>query len=227
MAFGDIDGHDYWRLKARVVQERIAAIGTTKPNHAWFVARNNYLSTDGKRIVCHERCRFDIYAKPAGYLLVWDSEFTAGENDYYFGDQEEMGLGVRVATPLAVDRLLGGQIIDSQGRQNGKEVWGQQADWCDYHGNVDGREAGVLIMSDPANFRASWWHARDYGFVAANPFGVNAFTGDTKSRVFVRKNEPLRLRYGVLIHDDKVVTQAQRRAVYEDFCGGLKAENAG
>ncbi len=221
MAFGDIDGHDYWRLKARVVQDRIEAIATTEPNHGWFVVRNNYLSADGKRTVCRERCRFDIYAKPAGYLLVWDSQFTVAEDDFYFGDQEEMGLGVRVATPLAVDRELGGQIIDSQGRRNGKEVWGQQADWCDYHGKVDGREVGVMVMPDPANFRASWWHARDYGFIAANPFGVSAFTGGAKSRVFVSKEKPLRLRYGVLIHDG--ATETQRRSAYEDFCEMVKS----
>ncbi len=223
MAFGDVDGHDYWRLKARVVHERIDALVTTEPNHGWFVVQNKYLSTDGQRVVCQERCRFDIYANTVGYLLVWDSQFSVAEKDFYFGDQEEMGLGVRVATPIAVDRQQGGQIVDSQGRHNGKEVWGKQADWCDYHGPVnghkgDGHKVGVMIMPDPENFRASWWHARDYGFVAANPFGVNAFTDGAKSRVYVRKDKPLRLRYGVLIHDDNVATDAQRQSAYRDFC---------
>ena len=109
-----------------------------------------------------------------------------------------MGLGVRVATSLAVAN--GGRIVDSEGRLNGKGVWGRQSNWCDYHGRIGDVLLGVTLMPDPENFRPSWYHARDYGFVAANPFGRNAFTKQEKSRLVVPVGKPLRLRFAVQFH---------------------------
>jgi hypothetical protein len=58
-----------------------------------------------------------------------------------------MGLGSRVATDLTVTH--GGVITGSGGRKDEKEVWGGQADWCDYAG----RGVGLMLMPDPRNFR--------------------------------------------------------------------------
>jgi hypothetical protein len=40
--------------------------------------------------------------------------------------------------------------------------------------------------------------------LVANPFGQNAFTKGEKSKVVVRKGETFRLRFGILVHSDKV-----------------------
>ena len=184
--------------------------------------RNEYLDQkDPKNIVAREVARFEILTRPGGYLLVWDSTFTS-DKELYFGDQEEMGLGIRVATPLRVaskrpDNLqIGrGTIRDSQGRKNEKEIHGNSADWCDYSGMVDGQRAGVMVVPDPANFRRCWFHARDYGFVAANPFGQNAFTKGPRSRVAVKPGESLRLRYAIVVHRDAPDLPALYRATLE------------
>ena len=152
--------------------------------------------------------------RPGGYLIDWASEFT-GPEDFAFGDQEEMGLGVRVATPLTVKN--GGQILNSDGSKNEKQVWGKQADWCDYGGEIDGQPVGVTLMPDPKNFRRSWFHARDYGVLVANPFGRNAFTKGEKSKVVVRKGETFRLRFGVLVHSGKVDVAA----AYKDWLAAV------
>ena len=102
-----------------------------------------------------------------------------------------------MATPLAVAK--GGRIINSNGLRNEAEVWGKQADWCAYAGKIDGRRAGVMLMPHPENFRRSWFHARDYGLLVANPFGRNAFTRDEKSEIVIPKGQSLRLRFGVLV----------------------------
>jgi hypothetical protein len=109
-----------------------------------------------------------------------------------------MGLGVRIATPLSV--VKGGAITDSESRKNESEVWGKQADWCEYGGLLDGQKVGVVLIPHPRNFRRSWFHARDYGLLVANPFGQNALTKGEKSRVTVKKGEEFQLRFGVLIY---------------------------
>jgi hypothetical protein len=43
-------------------------------------------------------------------------------------------------------------------------------------------------------------HARDYGFVAANPFGRKAMKKGTASKVVVNPGETLHLQYAIWIH---------------------------
>jgi hypothetical protein len=215
MGFGDLSGADSWRLKARVRHEGFAERPWGGPGKGGFAVTNAYLAEDGNRVLARETCRVSLFTRPAGTLLLWDSSFRAYKEPLVFGDQEEMGLGVRLATPLTVTR--GGQITDSEGRKNEAQVRGQAPAWCDYSGVVDGRRAGVTLMPDPRNFRASWMHARDYGFLAANPFGRKSLTGGDVSRVVVRPGETLRLRYGVLLHSAPAEKPVDLRAAYRDF----------
>lgn len=221
LAFADINGHDYWRLKARVVHERFLAEPKDAPGRAELSLRNAYLDGGGKP-VCTETCSLSFAVRPSGYLIVWDSTLIPAGDAITFGDQEEMGLAVRVATPLAV--VKGGRLRDSAGRVNEKQVWGKTADWCDYAGPLHGKHAGLTVMPDPKNFRPSWFHARDYGLLAANPFGRRAFTRGEKSRVTVRRGESLRLRFGVLAHAHDKEADYDPRAAYKDFLGVLEGE---
>jgi hypothetical protein len=213
LAFGDLGGADFWRNKGTVAHvEFIEKPKATKTGGS-FAVRNRYSS--GGKTVCEEVCRITITVRPGAYLIDWTSEFT-GPDEFSFGDQEEMGLGLRVATPLTVKN--GGQIINSAEAKNEKEVWGKPANWCDYRGTINGQEVGVALMPDPGNFRPSWFHARDYGLLVANPFGKNAFTRGEKSKVAVKKGgEPFRLRFGVLVHSGKVDVGA----AYAEWRGDL------
>src|SRR5262245_17560054 len=155
LAFGDLGGADFWRNKGTVAHVEFVEKPKATKDGGTFTVRNRY--TASGKTVCEEVCRITVAVRPAGYLINWTSEFTAPE-DFAFGDQEEMGLGVRVATPLTVKN--GGLIVNSDGEKDEKGTWGKAADWCDYRGNVEGKEVGVALMPDPANFRRSWFHAR-------------------------------------------------------------------
>ncbi len=198
LTFGDISGSDYWRNRARTEPVEFVENPQVKADQASFAVRNRYLSEDGSEIVCEETCRYTLHVLPEGYLLIWDSRFFSDFDDFYFGDQEEMGLGVRVATPISV--VKGGEIVNDLGKRNEEQVWGQQAAWCDYRGAIDGKNVGVTLLTSPDNFRASWFHARDYGLLVANPFGLNAFTKGEKSKIAVDAGKELRLVFGVFVH---------------------------
>lgn len=215
LAFGDLSRADSWRNRARVKHDRFLQEPKGGAGSGSFSVRNHYLSADGKHVICQETCRYTFLARPAGYLLLWDSEFRSEDGEFAFGDQEEMGLGVRVATPLSVKQ--GGQITLSTGEKNEKQVRGKAAAWCDYSGAIDGRRAGVTLMPHPGNFRPCWYHARDYGFVAANPFGRKALTRGAASEVFVKKGEPFRLRFGVLLHASPIDKPIDLAEAYKDY----------
>ncbi|WP_152054347.1 DUF6807 domain-containing protein [Tautonia marina] len=213
LAFGDLNGADSWRNREPIRHAGLVEEPQGGPGRGRFAVRNRYLK-DGE-VIAEEVCRLEILVRPAGTLLVWDSEFRPMGGALAFGDQEEMGLGVRLATQLAV--VNGGRITDSEGRVNEAQVWGAQADWCSYAGEIDGKRVGLLLMPDPGNFRRPWYHARDYGLLVANPFGRNAFTGGEPSRVIVEAGETLRLRFGILAFDG----EPDPDAAYRDFLGQI------
>jgi hypothetical protein len=204
LAFGDISGVDFWRNKGVVRHAGFVEDPVTDSQGGRFSVKNLY-QTDGKT-VCEEVCRIGLQVRNHGTLIVWESKFS-GTANFTFGDQEEMGLGIRVATDLSVTK--GGVITSSEGRKNEKQVWGRQADWCDY----TGRGTGIMLMPDPKNFRRPWFHARDYGLLVANPFGRQAFTKREPSRIVIEIGHTLTLRFGVLIHDGDLDCQT----AYNEF----------
>ncbi len=223
LAFGDLNGADNWRLQAKVVHAKF--LQEPKLLNGWvgFAVENHYMTAgESPKIICYERCRYELQRAPSGYLLTLDSTFY-GDQAFYFGDQEEMGLGVRVATPLRVETNMQGLpsatgvILDSQGRRNAAEVWGQTANWVDYSGTIDDVAAGITIFCHPLNFRPTRFHARDYGFIAANPFADAAFQIGPPRRTIVNPGASLRLRYGVLLHAGEALGPDVLESRYEDY----------
>lgn len=218
LAFGDLSGADFWRNKGRVHHASVAKAPVGGQGQGSFAVSNLYQV--GERTTCEENCLIAISVRDGGYWIDWTSEFRSEAGDFTFGDQEEMGLGVRMATPLAV--VKGGEIMDSEGRKNGNQVWGQQADWCRYGGMLEGRRVDMVLMPHPTNFRRAWFHARDYGLLVANPFGRNAFTKGEKSRLVVARGETFRLRFGVLVLESAAGSSPQVENAYREFARGGK-----
>ncbi|MGE0756061.1 MAG: DUF6807 family protein [Pirellulaceae bacterium] len=200
MAFGDLSGHDSWRLKAAVRHVEFVTPPTGGPGRGTFGVVDRYCENEREdEEICRATSHYTIVARPHGYLILLDTVFTSpAGKEFAFGDQEEMGVGIRVATPLAVKQ--GGRMLDSEGRLNESQIWGKAAPWCDYSGRLNDHEAGILLMAAPDQFRVTRWHARDYGFLAANAFGNRVFKLGEAQRTAVAANHSLQLRYGVLLH---------------------------
>jgi hypothetical protein len=107
-----------------------------------------------------------------------DFEITlfASNGPLTFGDTKEGTMAVRLAETMRLKGPVGhGHIINSAGVRD-DATWGKRADWCDYYGPVAGRTVGLAIFDHPDNPRhPTWWHVRDYGLFAANPFGRHDF----------------------------------------------------
>ena len=111
----------------------------------------------------------------------------------------------------------GGTVKNSAGLTGAKNAWGKTAEWCDYSGPLSNRLVGITVMSDPKNFRPSWFHCRDYGLVVANPFGRKAFTKGEPSSVLVEKGEIRIIRFGAFIHSSPTNQPPDLNAVYKLF----------
>ena len=200
LGFGAISGQDFWRNKATMKHESFAVPPAWKTDRLEFATVSSLLAADGTKMATM-RCDFTLAPKGHELHLTWAAAITPEMDGFYFGDQEEMGLGVRMATPLT--QKSGGRITSSTGATTAKATWGQAAEWCDYSGTINGTPAGIKIMPDPTNFRPSWWHNRDYGVFVANPFGRAAMKQGEQSRVTVKKGETHRMKFTVIFHTTK------------------------
>jgi len=214
LAFGDINGQDFWRNKGRIEHVRFLQPPSVAGRRLTFATECRLLAADGAALGLLSN-RFTLAALTNAWLLVWEADFHAGGAGLNFGDQEEMGFGARVAT--AITEKNGGVITSNSGLKTARNTWGQPADWCDYSGSVNGQRIGIALMADPANFRPSWWHNRDYGLMVANPFGRKSMNQGEPSRVVVRSGERLRLRFGVLLHSAAMAQDLDLAAAYLGF----------
>lgn len=220
-SFGDLSGNDYWRLKSKVAHEMFVEQPKGGAGEGTFTVRNFYMSPDGKDRLVAERVKYTILVRPEGYLLIQSSTFSSDAGDFTFGDQEEMGFGIRVNTKIT-GQFGQGSLSNAEGLKGEDATWGQASNWIDYSGPVDDKYLGVTLMPDPENFRPSWYHARDYGMVTANPFGRKAMEQGEASVVTVKKGEEFRLGFGVLIYCNPNGQQADVEKAYEDYLSVLK-----
>ena len=214
LAFGDLDGEDFWRNKASIRHVKFVEPPSVTNGTATFVEEKNYVAADGDG-VCRERFHWKLHQLDHGFLMEWESRFTS-DREFYFGDQEEMGLGIRVATPLTEKN--GGLLRDSEGRKKAHQIWSNAARWCDYSGTINDRHVGMTLLCHPENFRNSWMHARNYGFMAANPFGRKAMHKGDTSKIVVRPGEALVLRYGIWIYESPERLKASEcESIYQRY----------
>jgi hypothetical protein len=101
LAFGDISGVDFWRNQGVVRHQRFLEDPTGGDGEGRFRELKRYLNPSGD-VVCREEFGCVVRVTAEGYVLEFTSEFFSdGDHEFSFGDQEEMGLGIRVATKVA------------------------------------------------------------------------------------------------------------------------------
>lgn len=205
LAFGDLNGVDFWRNKGRIEHVRFVREPRVEGRRLSFAVEEKYLAPDGIE-VCRGTNEFCFVAGETlltalpGTLLIWNTTLRRADGPLAFGPQHEMGLSFRIATPLVVKGGTG-SISSSHGGKNEAGNWGRIATWWDYSGTLGGKHAGILALAAADNARPVWSHARDYGFLAMNPTGPPPGVKDVPSVPFtIPAGESLRMKFGVLLH---------------------------
>lgn len=213
LGFGDISGVDFWRNQGRIEHLQFLEPPAIE-KESLRLSSESRLVGPGEKVLGRMTNRVSFHMRPGGYLVHWQATFHADDQELIFGDQEEMGFGARVATPLTEKAT--GLITSSTGLKTAAQTWGKGAAWCDYSGKIKGEPTGITLFSGPQNFREAWWHNRDYGVFVANPFGRAAMQQGAKSAVVVKKGESLRLDFGARLHAG---ADYDPKKAYEEFVG--------
>jgi len=207
---GEIQGVDFWSENAG--RGQMVCVGLESPERGRVVTRNEWRTSDGHKILDEVRT-ISLSEKAGGHLFAVNCELTASVCPLVFGDTKEGSFGVRVSDKLLVKNKDRNRkdiknpksvIRNAEGKTGEKECWGYVSVWCDYSGEIDGKPVGVAVFADPSNKYPSAWHVRDYGLLAANPFGRShsGFPG-MKGRtdlVKMDKGERLVFRFGIFTH---------------------------
>jgi len=207
IGFGDVDGVDFWAEgdnSGKIVQTKIDFDPVT-PGPYWSIhTKNDWLKHDGSKM-CEDERYTAFYSCDYGTLIATIIKITASNGPIKFNDSKEGFAALRVAAPLAL-KDGNGHILNSEGDKD-DEAWGKRAKWVDYTGKIDAKTVGVTMFDGHGNYGyPTYWHARDYGLLAANPFGGKAFTGDEKnaSPLSIQRGQTVTFRYITLIHDGSV-----------------------
>lgn len=212
---GKVNGHDFWashpeagkaayREGPRVEQAKLETSGQGRA--AAIETENRWVTANGT-VVCTDVRRLEFAGDEQARTIDFVITIRADHGPLVFGDTKEGTMALRVHPALQLKDMYGstgaaGRITDSEGRTDA-DVWGKTARWVDYSGPVAGQTQGVAIFDHPANLRhPAHWHARDYGLMAANPFGLHDFSGAPEGAGdhAIPAGESLTLRYRFVFH---------------------------
>lgn len=229
-AHGAVNGHDFWseqKAFGKTVHDGFAEIKSGQ-DFGTIKSRNKWIAADGT-VVCTDERTLRIYNSGRPNERVFDFEITlhASNGELTFGDTKEGTMAIRLAETMRLKGKVGhGHIVNSAGVRDG-ETWGRRADWCDYYGPVNGKTVGVAIFDHPQNPRhPTWWHVRDYGLFAANPFGQHDFEklpDKAAGNLTVPAGRSVTFRYRFYLHegDDQQAKVAEK---YKEYVKSVPAK---
>ena len=211
LSHGDVNGFDFWAWKGAgdpKIEHRGFSDSKAGGNSASFTV--DLAWTAGGQTHLLEKRTYSFTKSDSDSLEIQvASLLTAAEVDVTFGDTKEGFIALRMDRSL---RLKGpeakGHIVNSEGLAD-MACWGKRANWVAFTGpDETGQPAVVALMDHPSNLRhPTWWHARDYGLLAANPFGIHDFEGKpdkTLGNQILKKGDSLTFRYLVVLHHGSV-----------------------
>jgi hypothetical protein len=219
---GNVNGYDFWaneksqtganKGKGLVVLDKLDKVtngkkgATLNATFAWKIPTGETLLFENRKMT--------FYSDPQVRIIDFDITLSP-QQDVTFGDTKEGMFAIRLAAPLEEEQPKDipepkrtGKMVNASNKSGEKNVWGKRSPWLDYSGLIDGKPVGIAVLDHPTNPRTpTYWHARAYGLLASNIFGIHDF--EDKSRdgsLTIRPGQPLRFRFRVIIHPGNAAT---------------------
>jgi hypothetical protein len=236
-AHGDVNGVDFWseaefeeKAPVQVGGKQYFAAGhlpngrtvftkleemKSGPDSGTVRALFNLVGPDGK--VIGQETQAYVFRGDASTRII-DCEFTtkALGTPVKMGDTKEGTFAIRVVKALEKPN---GRMLNSEGGVGEAQIWGKRASWVDYSGTVEGKKLGIAIFDHPSNPKhPTYWHAREYGLFAVNPFGEHDFYNDPKrdGSITIPAGGSLTFRYRVFVHEGDAA-EAKVATAYERY----------
>lgn len=219
-SYDDVNGVKFWENDPSYTKPHIGRIAVRDAqfkdgDHAGTLhAVMEWRDPTGKTLLLEDR-NMIFYSDPKLRTIDFEISLTAAV-DVTFGDTKEGAFAIRLADNFTERK--GAKLVDADGRIGMANIWGKRSNWVDYTAELDGERLGVAIFDDPGNPRhPTYWHARDYGLFALNPFGRSAFDeNQEESKWKLPAGEKLVFRWRVVIHPGDAET-GHVADLYKDY----------
>ncbi|RYD29799.1 MAG: hypothetical protein EOP86_21065, partial [Verrucomicrobiaceae bacterium] len=215
---GAVNGVDFWSEApgaGKIVVRGLPEIVPGGPDGSVTLKTKEAWEKTPGQPVLHSATVIRLGADGGDRYLDYTITLNADQGEVLLGDTKEGTMAIRVNPLLNLKgEVAKGSAVNSAGNEN-LTAWGKHAHWVDYWAPTPSGVIGLACFDSPSNLRSpTTWHARDYGLIAANPFGLHDFekapkgTGDHT----IKKGESLTLRYRWLFHtgDAKTAKIAER-----------------
>ena len=211
---GEVNGVNFWNTgsdKGRTLHEEILAHSSGE-REGMLRTSNRWVGPDGE-IVCTDTRELRFGKSDGARYIDWLVTMHASHGKVVFGDTKEGMMGIRTHPSLRLRNNPKAGVTSANGNARnsrgltGSGIWGKRARWVDYSGNIQGRNVGLVIFDHPENLRyPTWWHARDYGLIAANPFGIHHFESKPKGTGdwTLPDGTSRKFRYRFLFYEDEL-----------------------
>ncbi|MAS79303.1 MAG: hypothetical protein CMI25_02680 [Opitutae bacterium] len=195
-----VSGIDFWhgRGGARIRNDKIVKAEVVD-GQALIVSRNSWMQ--GEKKILSDVTEIHAGTTEGGRFIDYKVSIHASEREITFQDSKEGSMSIRTHPALRLNgKVAKGSAVNSEGVK-GKAVWGKAAKWVNYWGPVDGKMVGIAIFDHPDNPRhPTTWHARDYGLIAANPFGKKYFKAG-EGALTLEKGKTVTFFYRFFFHE--------------------------
>lgn len=194
-------GIDFWgdRTEARIRQKSWAAY-LDGDDEAIMAARIGWYDGHDPRELFEQKLVASVIPGSAkDWLLEVQATFKPKAEMLEFEKTNFGFFAVRVAKNISA-YFGGGELTSSEGRRGEPAIFGRRAKWMDYSGPVPGGGTeGITYFDHPSNPNyPTRWHVREDGWMGASVCMDGPVT--------TTKNDPLKLRYLLHVHDGDIDT---------------------
>jgi hypothetical protein len=202
--YDEVNGTNFWNPEQ--TGRRIVHVSTRVVQNS-LISQLNWDDKDKKTVLGETKI---VTFSGGSDVFVMDHDITLrAAVPVTMGDTKEGAFGIRLNDTLK-ENGGSGRYINAEGLETAAKVWGKTSPWVAIRGVV--KDAGgekpvtVAIYAKPGGLNfPPYWHARDYGLFAANPFARKGYDPAAPERITtLAMGEQLNVRFRVAVYSSHV-----------------------
>lgn len=204
-----------------------------------MITNESWVIPTGEELLA-EKTEYYFIAKGSTRIIDRITSLTATSKDVSMKDTKEGGFGIRVARqlelpskseviltdakgiPTTVKKVsnegVSGNFRSSEGI-TGEAVFATRGDWVNVYGTIGDEKVSVVMVDHPNNpGYPTYWHARGYGLLLANPLGASDYTnGNNVMNFSISYGNSATFRFRLIIHSGYDLTDNEINDYAADF----------
>jgi len=203
-AYDEVNGTNFWNPEktGRRIEHVSAAVGTDRLDLQLM-----WKDKDGRSVLAESNA---VSFGGGGDVFWTDQAITLrAAVPVTMGDTKEGAFGIRLDDTLK-EAEGSGRYVNAEGLETSAKVWGRTSPWVAIRGTVKTAASElpvtVAIFAHPSGLNyPPYWHARDYGLFAVNPFARHGYEPGAPERITkLAVGERVQMRYRLSVYSAQV-----------------------